>query len=155
MKYLILSIISTIILAQETQHLHKHQIDFILGGAIETKSGEKYGEFRETHVIGLEYQYHLNERWGIGAAIEGVGNQTEREQAYVIPITMHINHHWNIFAGPGYEKNDHHGAYLARVGTAYEYGLENNFNVSPKIMADFVESGGITWIVGIAIGYGF
>ena len=152
----ILLFISTFALAQETHHMHKHHVDIFLGATLETDTANKGdGKENKSSAFGLEYQYRINSQWGIGAAIEAIGDDTIREEVYVIPITYHINHSWAIFAGPGYEQAAHHGDYLLRAGVAYEYSLGNNFDIEPKFMADWIGASRTTWVAGVALGYGF
>ena len=160
MKSIFLGIIlglSTLIMASESEHSHKHHIDVFVGSTHETNVNERnYDKNNQGFALGLGYQYHLNESWGLGAEIEVVGHKdTVRELLIVVPVTYHLNHEWNVFAGPGYEDGGHHGAYLARVGIAYDYELGNDFNLEPKFMADFIEGGRTTWVAGLALGYSF
>jgi len=155
-KLYILSLLTTAVLAQESEHFHKHHVDVFLGATLETNTGSKSdGKDKKSVAAGIEYQYRLNTSWGVGAAFETIGEDTIREQVYVLPVTYHINHDWSVFAGPGYEEDGHHGNYLLRAGFAYEYDLGSDFNLEPKFMADFIEGGRTTWVAGIALGYGF
>ena len=142
--------------AQDSEHFHKHHVDVFLGATLETSTGS-LGQNKEnkSSAFGLEYQYRINSQWGIGAAFEAIGEDTIREEVYILPVTYHINHNWSVYAGPGYEDGGHHGNYLLRTGVAYEYDLGNDFNLEPKFMADFIEGGRTTWVAGMAIGYGF
>ena len=149
MKKVILSLF-LILGLQASEDLHKHHLDVFVGGAKESRDQDE-----STHVIGLEYQYRINKSWGVGASIEALGNDTHREDAYILPITYHLTPNWKLFVGPGYEDDGHHKAFLVRIGAGYEIDLGHNFNVAPRFMVDAIEGHGPTYIAGFAFGYGF
>ena len=148
----LLTLFSFFTLAVAQEHHKRHSIDLFLGAALETKTNNK----DETGMAyGLEYTYHINKDFGLGVALETLRNETLRELIVVVPVTYHINAQWSIFAGPGYEKGDHEGQYLLRVGLGYTYALGDGFVLEPKVMLDAIESGRMTWVGGVSLGYGF
>ena len=42
-----------------------------------------------------------------------------------------------------------------RFGIAYEIALNERWSTYPEFMVDFIEGGAKTYVLGIAVGYGF
>jgi hypothetical protein len=134
-------------------HLNSHRhVAVFAGGGFERDS---QGHEENGYALGVVYELQFREKWGIGAAVEYLfGDGSHRSWAAAIPLSYHPTEKWRFFAGPGLETGDK-DKFLMRVGTAYEYSLNSRWSVSPEFMADFVESGAQTYLLGIAIGYGF
>lgn len=147
MRKLVVAFLLTVITLQASDH--KHHIEAFVGGAKEYRDQDE-----TTHVLGLEYQYTLNKMWSVGAEIEALGDETARERAYILPVTLHLGH-WHVFAGPGYEDDGEHGAFLLRVGSGYAFEFAHNYTITPKLMVDVIGGHGPTLIGGLAFGYGF
>lgn len=85
--------------------------------------------------LGLEYEYRLNERFGIGAIAEHVWGDFNTN-VYVLPVAAHYGP-WKIYAGAGVEDGEHGSEPLFRVGI--EYGFHTGgYEISPQIDVDFV-----------------
>ncbi len=143
-----------IALAADPGHgdLPRHHVALFLGAGVETK---RDGENESAFAIGGEYEYRFHEKWGIGAAVEGLGRDTIRDGVLVVPISFHPSGGWRLFAGPGYEFTEKHDKPLLRVGAGYEFHLQGHWTISPEIVGDFISGGAQTWLAGVAIGYGF
>ena len=60
-----------------------------------------------------------------------------------------------FFSGPGFESNSEKDNFLIRFGIAYEIIFNERWSASPEILVDFIEGGAKTYLLGIAVGYGF
>ena len=130
----------------------RHHVALFLGAGVETK---RSGENESAFAIGGEYEYRFREKWGIGAAVEGLGRDTIRDGVFVVPISFHPSGGWRLFAGPGVEFTEHEDKPLVRVGAGYTFHLDGHWSISPEIVGDLISGGAQTWLVGVAIGYGF
>ena len=128
-----------------------HHLAIFAGPGVE----EKKDHDENTYAIGLEYAYRFSEVFSIGAIYETLGKDTIRNQAVVIPLSIHPGGAWRLFAGPGYEWHDKKEKYLARVGAGYSFELGGHWSMAPEAYVDFIENGDRTWVVGVAIGYHF
>jgi len=140
--------------AEETGHgrLPLHRVALFGGGGVETESGESS---RAGFAFGLAYEYRFHENWGIGAAVDALGQNTSRDAAMAVPVSFHPTEHWRLFAGPGVEFTDHSNEFLIRMGVGYEIPLTGNWTLAPEFVADFVEGGKRLFIGGLALGYEF
>jgi hypothetical protein len=140
---------------EEVAH-HKfphHHLALFVGGGFERdkKDHEESGT-----ALGLEYEVQFSDRWGVGVDVESLsGSGTHRSSVMAVPVSYHPNEKWRLFAGPGMEFGDKHDKFLARFGIGYEIPFQERWTASPEFMVDFVEGGATTYVLGIAIGFGF
>lgn len=141
--------------AAEDQHhgAHRNHVALFLGGGVETKRDEP--EHDKGLAVGLLYEYRFREKWGIEGVFETLGGETIREITVAVPVVLHPHKGWRLFAGPGYEFTEKKNKWLFRLGGGYEFHLSGNWTLAPELVADFIETGAIVWLGGIAIGYGF
>lgn len=139
---------------EDTGHgkLPHHHLALFAGGGIETESG---ASDRAGFALGLVYEYRFHEKWGIGAAVDALGQNTLRDTAIAFPVSFHLTDRWRLFTGPGVEFTDHGDEFLIRMGVGYEIPLTGKWTVSPEFAADFVEGGRRLFIGGVALGYEF
>jgi hypothetical protein len=143
---------------------HRHHFVVFLGiteGEVEkeaeasTRSGGEAVEVEDesAFTVGLEYEYRLNRRWGVGALVDFAGKDT-RTGVVAIPAVLHVGADWKMYAGPGFEKNKEHDAeFLVRVGVLYDFHV-GRFTIAPAINVDFVDDEEIL-VYGLNIGRGF
>ncbi len=132
---------------------HPHHFALFLGAGLET---DREGEEEDKGLaVGLEYEYRLSERWGIGGVFETLGGTTTREVSVIMPVSLHPGGGWRLFAGPGYEFTEKKDKALLRLGAGYEFHLKGGWSLAPEFIVDLVDGGGTIWIAGVAIGYGF
>jgi hypothetical protein len=131
---------------------HKHASLF-LGGGVERK---KDGREKQIGIaVGADFQYSFHPRWAIGGVFEALGKNTLRDVVVALPISYRPTERWRVFAGPGYEFTATKDKALLRVGAGYEIKLDGNWSVAPELIADFIDGGAQTWLMGVAIGYEF
>lgn len=136
---------------QHHEYPHHHLALFAGGGFERDKQGHQENGF----ALGVTYELQFREKWGVGAAVEELsGDGFNRSWAVAFPVSYHPNENWRFFAGPGLEtgKKD---KFLMRVGVGYEISIGDRWSASPEVLVDFLENGAKTYLVGIAIGYGF
>jgi len=146
---------STAYASDEEQHheFPHHHLALFAGFGFEQDGS---GHEENGSALGLEYELQFHEKWGIGVDVEHLsGSGTHRSSVIVIPLNFHPNEKWRFFAGPGIESHDPKNKNLVRVGVAYEYSFHQRWSASPEILVDFIEGGATTYVLGIAIGYGF
>jgi hypothetical protein len=130
-----------------------HHLALFAGGGFER---DKNGHEEHGAALGLEYEIRYSEKWGAGVDFEILsGGDTHRSSVLAVPVSYHPNEKWRLFAGPGIEFGEKHDKYLARFGVGYEIHVKGRWVLSPEIIADFVEGGATTYVLGVAIGYGF
>jgi hypothetical protein len=140
--------------ADEEDHigLPHHHVAVIVGGGVETESSQSD---RAGFALGFSYEYRFHEKWGIGASVDAIGQNTMRDSAVAVPVSYHLTEQWRLFAGPGIEFTDHHNEFLLRFGVGYEFRLSGMWTLAPEVVADFVEGGKKLFIGGLALGYEF
>ncbi len=159
MKFGLLLIGSTIFLlsgvanADQSEHHPRHHLAIFVGGGFERGDN---GHEENGAALGLKYEIKLNEKWGVGAAVERLyGSDQHRSWAAVIPVSFYVTESWRLFAGPGFESHSEKNKFLLRVGIAYEIPFHQYWTASPEILVDFIEGGAKTYVLGFSVGYGF
>jgi len=138
-------------LSLEEAHHHKHHIGLFLGGATRF---EEHDENKTGFTIGLDYEYKLVPKWGIGALVEGVAfGDDHRDLALAFPVSFHPIEPLKLAAGPGFETTGSHSEFMVRLSAAYEFEV-GKFTLSPEIAVDFVKDAQ-TLVFGFSIGRGF
>ncbi|MGI9344478.1 MAG: hypothetical protein ACR2QV_16720 [Gammaproteobacteria bacterium] len=136
----------------DAYHPHQHASLFLGAGAERKKDG------REKQIgiaVGGEYEYWFRPQWAIGGVFEALGKNTLRDIVVVVPISYRPAEGWRLFAGPGYEFTATKDKALLRIGVGYEIKLDGNWSVAPELIADFIDGGAQTLLMGVAIGYEF
>ncbi|MCX2983373.1 hypothetical protein EYC98_21135 [Halieaceae bacterium IMCC14734] len=128
-----------------------HHLAVVLAGGVEKKSDHD----ENTSMAGLEYEYRFSAKLGIGAVYEELGEDAVRNQAVILPLSIHPGGHWRIFTGPGYEWHGSKEKYLWRLGGGYEFNIGGHWSLAPEASVDMIENGDSTWLLGLALGYHF
>ncbi len=118
---------------------------------------ERDGDHEENgSALGLKYEVKWSEKWGIGVYAERLfGSGHNRSWAAGIPVSFYASESWRFFFGPGIESSSEKDKFLMRFGVAYVISLNEHWSASPEILVDFIEGGAKTYVIGIAVGYGF
>jgi hypothetical protein len=134
------------------EYPHHHAALFV-GVGIERDEGDHE---ENGSAFGIEYEIQLSNKWGVGFDYEKLsGSDAHRSWVAVVPISYHLSKKWRLFAGPGKEFGDKEDKLLARFGVAYEIPFNKRWTASPEVLVDFIEGGATTFVIGIAVGYGF
>lgn len=158
MKFGLSLISSTIFLlsgvanADQSEHHPHHHVAIFAGAGL-----ERDGDHEENGTaLGLEYEAKWSGKWGIGVDAEKLfGSDQHRSWVAVIPVSFHPSETLRFSFGPGYELNSEKDKFLMRFGIAYEITLNERWSTYPEFMVDFIEGGARTYVLGIAVGYGF
>lgn len=117
--------------------------------------------------IGLDLEYWLNERWGIGShndlelisfEVEGRGGTFIEKET---PVLLTVDVLWKpwkglvLLAGPGVEFEREENLFVVRGGLEYELELGSHWDVAPTIFYDSRIDAYDTFSVGIGIGKRF
>jgi hypothetical protein len=148
---LLISMLMSVQSSMASEAFHPHYLAIFAGPGVEEKKDHE----ENTYAVGLEYEYRINESIGLGVVYETLGKDTVRNEALVIPFSVHLGKGWRLFAGPGYEWHDRKEKLLFRVGAGYGFHLGGQWSITPEAYIDFIENGDRTWIAGLAVGYHF
>lgn len=128
---------------------HRHHAGLFVGGLSRFEHGHK-----ETGTaLGLEYEYRLAPRWGLGGLLERVAVGGGRELALVVPLHWHPWRGLKFSAGPGFELYEGQAELLGRVATGYDFHL-GRFTLTPEVSADFTQKAQ-SLVYGLTLGVGF
>lgn len=150
--------------AHGEHEFHRHHFSVFLGvtdGEIEKEApvegesggGEVVFEDQRAFTVGLDYEYRLNKRWGVGALIDFAGKDF-RSWVAGVPLVLHPGGAWKLYAAPGLEdKETEDAAFLVRAGVMYDFEI-GGFSVAPAFNVDFVDSEEVL-VYGVNIGKGW
>lgn len=152
----------------EEHEFHRHHLSVFLGATTadvevhggegeagaESEEGETGGETtRETEAsIGLDYEYRLNRRWGVGFLFDYVAGDA-RTSVAGIPVILHPVGGLKLLAAPGLEHHEGENEFLVRLGLMYDFEV-GGWTIAPAVNVDFVDSEE-TYVYGVNIGRGF
>lgn len=129
----------------EEHGFHRHHLALILGGS---QKGGKEGA-----TYGLEYEYRLSRRFGLGVFWEQTEGDIEAE-TLGIPLSIHATRNFKVLVAAGVErqlfKDDET---VLRLGLDYSFHA-GRFTVAPSAAVDFVNDNEILFL-GLALGRGF
>jgi len=129
-----------------------HHVAIFAGAGLERDGDHE----EEGSALGLKYEVKWSQKWGIGVYAERLfGSGHNRSWAAGIPVSFYASESWRFFSGPGFESSAEKDKFLMRFGIAYEISLNEHWSASPEILVDFIEGGAKTYVIGIAVGYGF
>jgi len=131
---------------------HSHLALFLGAGK------EEVGDHRESaEAVGIIYEYRFPSRWGVGAALERLEVGAHANTVAVVAAGYHFSSGLRLFAGPGhvFASDSGEDRWLFRAGIGYEIHIGERWTIAPEVFTDLLESGGDTWIAGLALGLGF
>lgn len=110
----------------------------------------------ETSVaLAIEYAYHLNSRWVVGAVIETLGGATVRDVVGLVVGSFHLTPELYLALGAGAESTETSTDFLVRLGVGYIFEVGEKYEIAPAFNLDLVESGRVTLVYGAAVGRSF
>jgi hypothetical protein len=180
-KYLILIILSLVTMlfsAKSEEHgdIKKHHIA-VFGGVTLLSAEDPITKKDVSHnypTIGIDYIYNtgmLDNKLGIGVFGEVILEDESNVYILGVPISYNITHSFKAFVAPSMEfaeveeveynegsaeletSSETESEFLFRIGLAYDFHV-GHMSISPTVATDFV-GGHQTYILGIALGYGF
>ena len=109
----------------------------------------------DANFLGLEYEYRLNDKWGIGGYYEQTFNGFDLEALGVIG-TYHPGRGWKVMGGIGGEgklDNDE-TKLLLRFSVGYNFHVGET-TITPIVAVDWIEDNSTATYLGVAVGFGF
>ena len=126
---------------------HPHHVALVAGLAENSSKTAKF--------LGVEYEYRLNDSWGVGGYYEQTFDGFELEAMGLIG-TYHPSGGWKIMGGAGVEgkfgstKNKR----LLRLAVAHDFYV-GTASVAPLFAIDWIEDNSNVIYLGVGIGFGF
>ncbi len=132
--------------AHESDHgSHKNVLSFFAGV---THAGRR----KNGAALGVGYERHLNESFGIGVLAEHTFGDADFT-VYAVAFAYRVDR-WKFYIAPGIEDSDAHGT-ESLVRLSAEYAFEaGTWEISPQLAVDFVD-GEEVLILGVVFGKGF
>lgn len=115
--------------------------------------------------IGIDFFYFINHKWSVSFVadlelsnylINFNREDLERHKALILALQAgyKITSHLGVFVGGGLEIESHKNLAVVRLGTEYDFHLQNNWSIAPSLFFDLKEEYS-TYTVGVAIGKKF
>jgi hypothetical protein len=101
--------------------------------------------------FGLDYEYRLSHKWGVGGFVEAVSG-LGRSFAFGAQAYWHVVGELVLVAGPGLERHGDSWEPIARVGAFHEFPLGGGWVLSPGVFYDLTPGEDLL-IYGINLGY--
>ena len=112
------------------------------------KDGETAGS------VGVKYERHLDERYGLGVILEFTPVLQER----FVTLPALFVHPWrelSVTLAPGFQNEDSETSFVLRTGVGWDFELGRSFSLAPELNYDFVEGGENAVVLGLTLGYSF
>lgn len=113
-------------------------LNVFVGGNTEFSRARSFTAAREGFALGLDYEYRVAPRWGLGGFADGLAG-TDRSFVTGFQAYWHVVSDLILIAGPGVERHHDEWAPIVRVGAAYEFELESGYLLSPCLFYDFTQ----------------
>jgi hypothetical protein len=152
--------------AEHAEHeFHRHHFSVFLGvtaGEVEkeaeagvaSEGGAVIVEDETAFTLGLDYEYRLSRRWGVGALAEWAGKDARFWVVGIPAAVLHPKGGLKLYLVPGFEKsNEHDAEFLVRLGAMYDFEV-GRFTIAPAFNVDFVDDEEVL-VYGVNIGRGF
>jgi hypothetical protein len=116
----------TVLAEEEAGEEGQNKLGLFLGGA---HNSEKDG-----FSVGLDYEYRVNRRFGIGGMVEYSGGDFG-EWIAGLPVCWHPWRELKLYVAPGVNYDPSHGDtyFLVRVGADYGFSLGRGFEIAPSL----------------------
>ena len=115
-------------------------------------AGVTHDDSENAFTIGVDYEYRLNQRLGIGAVVEQATEDIDATTILAV-ADIHCTNYWIIQTGPGIELLDDEEEFVYRIGTLYEWEFDG-YTLSPQVHYDITGDENAV-IFALAFGYGF
>ena len=124
-----------------------HHLSLFLGG---TRLNQ--GAHDEGFTYGVDYEYRINRRFGVGAVVERAAGTIDATTVLLV-TDIHLWQGLALQVGPGIERVEGESITIGRFGVLYEF-TRNDLTFAPMVHYDFGASESST-IFGIAVGKAF
>ena len=140
---------------EESHGFHRHHMALILGNTQSEESSNGPS-------IGVDYEYRLNQWFGIGGLAEYAGGDFDH-LLLVVPLYIHPYKGWLLNVSLGTEVHKDHDEHeedkrtrdwIVRGGVAYQFPIGSRYTLGPEFNVDVSEHE-TTISYGLAFGVGF
>ena len=109
----------------------------------------------DANFLGLEYEYRLSDKWGIGGYYEQTFNGFDLEALGLIG-TYHPGGGWKLMGGIGGEGklNSDKTKLLLRFSIGHDFHVGQT-TITPLLAVDWIEDNSTATYLGVAVGFGF
>ncbi len=116
--------------ASEEGHDHRHHVAVFVGAT--------HAEGTDEPTVGVDYQYRLTPKIGVGALVDRAGGDLD---ATIVAgaLFFHPYEGLLLLAAAGNENTDHGDEFIVRAGIGYEFELNGGWTLTPQLNFDFVE----------------
>lgn len=135
------------------EELTRQSIGIFVGLGTELEREEHDNE--TSIALAIEYAYHLNSRWVVGAVIETLGGATVRDVVVLAVGSYHLTPELYFALGAGAESTETSTDFIVRLGVGYIFEIGDGYEITPAFNLDLVESGRVTLVYGAAVGRSF
>ena len=126
----------------------RHHLSVIVGATILDED-----ESDSAFTLGLDYEYRVSERIGLGAVAERAFGPLD-STTLLATADIHLWRGLAIQTGPGVEFAEGATAFVVRLGALYEFELGGGFTLSPQAHYDFSDAEDAV-VLGVAVGHAF
>lgn len=117
--------------------------------------------------VGLDYDFRITERWGIGLhtdmVVENFKYESEESAVYersrpialVLVGSHRFGEHLMLIAGGGIELAKEENFSLIRLGLDYGWELPKEWELAVSLMNDFKIDAYDSWVLGLGVGKSF
>jgi len=134
--------------AEPEEPFRRHHVALVLGGTTAPPENET------GFTIGVDYEYRLRERFGIGAVVERAGGRLDATSLIGL-VDVHLSRRFVLQGGPGVTFEQGERFAVARIGGYYEFEA-GKYTISPALSYDFAGGGRPNEVVfGVQLGRQF
>ena len=138
--------------AQE-EHFSRHRIAPLVGYIFVPEQRDYIEEkaFSIIPAIGLDYEYRVTEKWGIGSyndieltnyyIVTDDNSYLERERVFITAVCVffEVGENMSAYAGGGYEMDVHENFFVYRAGVEYKVDIRKGWDTAFGLSFDFKE----------------
>jgi hypothetical protein len=128
----------------------RHHVGLFLGGA--TRFDDR-DEDETDLAIGIEYEFRLNQAFGVGGLIEGIPTSGVRDLVLATPVVWHPVDGLKLSLAPGIEFHDQDKDFMIRFAAGYDFRI-GRFTIGPDVSLDLTHHSR-TLVYGVFGGVGF
>jgi hypothetical protein len=154
---------------ESTHSFKQFRISFALGQTYIPQATSGNAKYVVVPTIGLDFQYWINTKWGIGLKNDieianylvesnGGGSSIIRNNPVIIALPLLLSpweNHFTFIIGPGVELESHENFFVFRAGVGSEFEVGNHWDFAPEIIYDLKNGHINTLTIAIAVGKRF
>jgi hypothetical protein len=146
--------LAAVVVAQagEGQHGQAHPRDHEAGVFL----GVTDVDDRLRPTLGVDYEFRLGRRWGVGALADWAFGGEGREFVIAGAGYLHLGSSWRLELAPGIQRDKEQREIegVVRLGIAYRFVAGGRWSVAPAAAVDFV-AGETIGVYGVTAAYEF